>query len=32
MDHCSVFEPVDPARPAEPGLYRRTTKSLSYSE
>jgi predicted metal-dependent enzyme (double-stranded beta helix superfamily) len=26
MDHCSVFEPVGP------GLYRRKSKSLSYSE
>jgi predicted metal-dependent enzyme (double-stranded beta helix superfamily) len=29
MDHCSVFEPVEPV---EDGLYRRTSKRLEYSE
>jgi len=33
MDHCSVFEPVEPvAGQDQSGLYRRTTKSLCYSE
>jgi 3-mercaptopropionate dioxygenase len=31
MDHCSVFEPVQDQAASE-GLYRRTTKSLCYSE
>jgi len=33
MDHCSVFEPVEPvAGQAQSGLYRRMTKNLSYTE
>ena len=33
MDHCSVFEPVEPvAGQDQSGLYRRTTKGLTYSE
>jgi len=31
MDHCSVFEPVDPVEPTGSGLYRRHRHALEYT-